>query len=66
MERGLEGFICQLHLVDPLGCYVPDLRIGVCRLSKGHCGNLTLDIQLESPAEFYYQGPRVHVASVQD
>jgi len=64
VERGLEGFIHQPHLVDPPGGYIPGLQIGVCRLSKGHCGDLTLDVQLESLAEFYYQGPRVHIASV--
>ena len=41
MECGLEGFICQPCLVDPLGCCIPGLWIGVCGLSKGHCGDLT-------------------------
>ena len=64
VERGLERFICQLYLVDPPGCCIPGLRISVCRLSKGHGGNLTLDVQFESMAEFDHQGLRVCVSGV--
>jgi len=63
-ERRLERFICQPYLVDPPGCCIPGLRISVCRLSEGYGGNLTLDVQFESMAEFDHQGPRVHVSSV--
>ena len=48
LERGLERFVCQSRLVDPLGCCVPGLRISVCRLSEGHSSDLTLDVQFES------------------
>jgi len=54
MEHGLEGFIYQPCLVNPLGCYVSGFQIGVGRSFKGHCSDLTLDVQLESLAEFYY------------
>jgi len=64
LERGLECFICQPRLVYPLGCCVPGLRIGVGGLSKRHGGNLTLDIQFESVAEFDYQGPGVRISGV--
>ena len=63
-ECRLEYFICQLRLVDPLGCCVLDLQISVCRSSEGYGGNLTLDIQFESAVEFDYQGPGVHISSV--
>jgi len=63
-EHGLECFICQPCLVDPPGCCVPGLRIGVGRSSKRHGGDLTLDIQFESAAEFDYQGPEVRVSGV--
>jgi len=66
LEHGLECFICQPCLVDPLGCCVPGLQIGVCRSSKGHSGDLTLDIQFESAAEFDHQGPGVRVSGIQD
>ena len=55
-ERGLECFVCQPHLVDPLGCCVPGLWISVCRLSEGHSGDLTLDVQFESAMKFDHQG----------
>jgi len=63
-EHGLECFICQPCLVDPPGCCVPGLRIGVGRSSKRHGGDLTLDIQFESVAEFDYQGPEVRVSGI--
>jgi len=63
-ERGLERFVCQLRLVDPPGCCVPGLQISVCRSSKGHSGNLTLDVQFESATKFDHQGPGVHVSSI--
>ena len=63
-DHRLECFICQLRLVDPLGCCVPGLQISVCRSFKEHGGDLTLDVQFESTAEFDYQGSRVHVPGV--
>ena len=66
LSTTLDVPLHQPHLVDPLGCCIPGLWIGICGLSKEHCGNLTLDVQFESLAEFYYQGPRVRVASIQD
>jgi len=65
LEHGLECFICQPCLVDPPGCCVLGLRISVCWSSEGHSGNLTLDIQFESMAEFDHQGLEVHVSSIQ-
>jgi len=47
-----------------IGCCIPGLQIGVGRSSKRHGGDLTLDIQFESAAEFDYQGPGVRVSSV--
>jgi len=63
-ERGLECFICQPCLVNPLGCCIPGLQISVCRSSEGHGGDLTLDIQFESTAEFDHQGLGVHVSGI--
>ena len=65
LERRLEHFICQLHLVNPLGYCILGLQISVCRSSKGHGGNLTLDVQFESVAKFDHQGLGVHVSGVQ-
>jgi len=42
------------------------LRISVCRSSEEHGGDLTLDVQFESVAEFDHQGPEVHVSGVRD
>ena len=66
LSTTLDVPLHQPHLVDSLGCCIPGLWIGICGSSKGHCDNLTLDVQFESLAEFYYQGPRVRVASVRD
>ena len=63
-EHGLEHFICQPHLVDPPGCCIPGLQISVYWLSEEHGGDLTLDVQFESTAEFDHQGPRVRVSGV--
>jgi len=51
-------------LVDPPGCCIPGLRIGVGRSSKRHGSDLTLDIQFEFAAEFDYQGPGVRISGV--
>jgi len=64
MERRLEGFICQPCLVDSLDYCIPGLQIGIYGSSKGHYGDLTLDVQFESPVKFYYQGLRVYVAGI--
>ena len=61
---GLEHFVCQPHLVDPPGYCVPGLQISVYRLSEGHSGDLTLDIQFESATKFDHQGLGVCVSSV--
>ena len=63
-ECGLEYFICQLCLVDPPGCCIPGLWISVCGSSKGHGGDLALDIQFKSTVEFDHQGPGVYVSSI--
>ena len=64
LEHGLECFIFQPCLVDPPGCCILDLWISVCRLSKGHGGDLTLNVQFESTAEFDHQGLGVCVSGV--
>jgi len=62
----LESFIGEPCLVDPLGSCVPGLRISVSRLSKGHGGDLALNVRPEASAEFHHKSPGVSVSSVGD
>ena len=62
----MKSLIGQPCLVDPLGGRIPSLQIGVGGSSKGHGGDLALDVRLEAPAELYYQGPGVSVSGVRD
>jgi len=52
----------KVHLVDPLSSCIPGFWINVCRLSKGHSGDLVLDVQLEASAEFYHICHKLHSA----
>ena len=54
LEYGLKDFIHQPHVVDPSSSCVPGFQVSVHGLSKGHCGNLALDVQLEASVEFYH------------
>ena len=62
----MEGLIGQPCLVDPLGSYVPSLRISVCGSSKRHGSDLALDTQLEASTELYHKGQGVSVSGVGD
>jgi len=62
----LEGFISEPHLVDPPGCYVPGLRISVSGPSKGHGGDLALNVHPEASAELHHKSPGVSVSGVGD
>jgi len=53
-------------LVDPPGSYIPSLRISVSRSSKGHSGDLALNICPEASAELHHKSPGVSVSSVGD
>jgi len=53
-------------LVDPLGSYIPSLRISVGRSFEEYGGDLVLDVQLEALAELYYQGLGVSISSIGD
>jgi len=43
VEYGLKGFICKVHLVGPLCCFVPRIGVGDSWPSVRHGGNLVLD-----------------------
>jgi len=62
----LEGFIGEPRLVDPLGRYVPGLRISVSRPSEGHGGDLALNVRPEALAELHHKSPGVSVSGVGD
>jgi len=62
----LKGFIGELRLVDPLGCYVPGLQISVSGPSEGHGGDLALNVRPEASAELHHKSPGVSVSSVGD
>jgi len=62
----LKGFIGELRLADPLGRYVPGLRISVSRLSEGHGGDLALNVRPEALAELHHKSPGVSVSGVGD
>jgi len=53
-------------LVDPLGSYVPGLRISVSGSSKGHGGDLALNVHPEASAEFHHKSPGVSVSGIGD
>jgi len=62
----LEGFIGEPRLVDPPGRCVPGLRISVSGPSKGHGGDLALNICPEAPAELHHKSPGVSVSGIGD
>ena len=43
MQHGLKGLISEAHLVNPLCCSVPCIRVGISWSSVWHGGNLVLD-----------------------
>jgi len=53
-------------LVDPLGSYVPSLRISVCGSSERHGSDLALDARLEASTELYHKSPGISVSGVGD
>jgi len=62
----LEGFIGEPRLVDPPGRCVPGLRISVSGPSKGHGGDLALNVCPEAPAELHHKSPGVSVSGIGD
>ena len=62
----MESFISEPRLVDPLGSYVPGLRISVSRSSEGHGGDLALNVRPEALAELHHKSPGVSVSGVGD
>ena len=62
----MEGLIGQPCLVDPLGSYIPSLRISVCGSSERHGSDLALDARLEASTELYHKSPGVSVSGVGD
>jgi len=62
----LESLIGEPRLVDPPGSCVPDLRISVSGSSKGHGGDLALNVHPEALVEFHHKSPGVSVSGVGD
>jgi len=62
----LEGFIGEPRLVDPPGRCIPGLRISVSGPSKGHGGDLALNVCPEAPAELHHKSPGVSVSGIGD
>ena len=58
----MKFVVLMLKVKDNL--YRVESEISVGRSFKGHSGDLTLDVQFESTAEFDHQGPGVRVSSV--
>jgi len=62
----LKGFVGEPRLVDPLGRYVPGLRISVSGPSEGHGGDLALNVCSEASVELHHKSPGVSVSGVGD
>jgi len=62
----LESLIGEPRLVNPLGSCIPGLRISVSGSSKGHGGDLALNVRLEASAELHHKSLGVSVSGVRD
>jgi len=62
----LESLIGEPCLVDPLGGCIPGLQISVSRSSKGHGGDLALNVRPEALAELHHKSPGVSVSGIGD
>jgi len=62
----LESLIGELRLVNPLGSCVPGLRISVSGSSKGHGGDLALNVCPEALAELHHKSLGISVSGVGD
>ena len=65
-QHELESLIGKAHLVNPLSCSVPRVRVGVGGSSVQHGGDLVLNAQPETSSKFHHKCLGIRVFCVGD